>query len=265
VPRVGIVVTVQVNVSEQESVLLAQRLGDALQDKLMVDVIAGREVTRRLADMQIPEDCVAQKKCIAEVGQRLDADQLIFLVIVRVGKQFQIDPTWADVASGRTLAREAIALDEAETLPERVFRPRAQKLLPDAKPRESSSSATLIVGGREREGRHFTTPVWIAGGIGAAALVGGAIFGFAALSTDSGLKDDGCDVHACADADSRADRLETQMTAADILIGTAVVAGGVAAYFYWTSAEPGKPAEATAPVGVSAGPGGVVVNFAGHF
>src|SRR4051812_30154670 len=47
VPRVGIVVTVQVNVSEQESTLLAERLGDALQEKLLVDVISGREVTRR--------------------------------------------------------------------------------------------------------------------------------------------------------------------------------------------------------------------------
>ena len=45
VPRVGIVVTVQVNVTDLEATLLAERLGDALQDKLYVDVIAGRDVT----------------------------------------------------------------------------------------------------------------------------------------------------------------------------------------------------------------------------
>jgi hypothetical protein len=271
VPRVGIVVTVQVNVSDNEATLLAQRLGDALQDKLMVDVIAGRDVTRRLADFELPEDCVAQQSCIAKVGKRLDADQLIFLVIVRVGKQFQIDPTWADVASGRTLAREAIALDEAEALPERVFRPLAAKLLPDAQPRQQSST-TLIIGGGEPEprGRHMTTPTWIAGGVGAAALLGGAIFGLQALSTHSSLVDDHCDTRPCDDASSRADRLETQMTFADVLFGTALVAGGAAAYFYWTSATPGKPAggeaaPAPAPVAFSAGPGGLFVDVSGHF
>ncbi len=269
VPRVGVVVTVQVNVSDVEATLLAERLGDALQDRLLVDVIAGRDVTRRLADMQMPEDCVAQPACIKKVGKRLDADQLIFLVIVRVGKQFQIDPTWAEVATGRTLAREAISLDEAEALPERVFRPRVQKLLPNARLRKEASTTFIIGGPGEPEGRHMTNAVWVAGGIGAAALLGGTIFGLEAMSTNSSLKDDGCDRMPCTDGNSRADRLETQMTYADVMFGTALVAGGVAAYFYFTSAKPGKPAEQgapePAPVDVSAIPGGVYMNVRGHF
>jgi hypothetical protein len=272
VPRVGIVVTVQVNVSDLEATLLAERLGDALQDKLLVDVIAGRDVSRRLADFQMPEDCVAQRECISKVGKRLDADQLIFLVIVRVGKQFQIDPTWAEVTSGRTVAREAIALDESEALPERVFRPRALKLLPDAKVRKDSSS-TLIIGAGEPKGRHLTTATWIAGGVGAAALLGGAIFGLQALSTNSDLEDQHCNQMPCADGSSRADRMETQMTYADVLFATAVVAGATAAVLYWTSAPKGRPAGEAAPqaeppsteVGLAPVPGGVYLQMAGHF
>ena len=269
VPRVAVVVTVQVNVSDLEATLLAERLGDALQDKLYVDVIAGRDVTRRLADFRMPEDCVAQPECVKKVGERLDADQIIFLVIVRVGKQFQIDPTWAEVATGTTRAREAIALDESEALPERVFRPRASKLLPDAKVRKEAST-TVIIGGGEPKGRHLTTGVWIAGGISAAALLGGAIFGLEALSTSSSLQDDGCDKMACDDATSRADRMETQMTYADVLFGTALVAGGVATYLYFTSASKETPEPAAAPepapVGVSVVPGGgMVLNLAGRF
>jgi hypothetical protein len=266
VPRVAVVVTVQVNVTDLEATLLAERLGDALQDKLYVDAIAGRDVTRRLADFQVPEDCVAQPKCIAKLGKRLDADQIIFLVIVRVGKQFQIDPTWAEVASGRTVAREAISLDESEALPERVFRPRAQKLLPDAKPRQEATTTVIIRPPEEPRGRHFTTATWITGGVGAAALVGGTIFGLQALSTHSSLKDEGCDVSPCPDGPSRADQLETQMTFADVLFGTALVCGAAATYLYYTSAEPrpqAKPRDEV--VGVSASAHGVYFNVSGTF
>jgi hypothetical protein len=177
------------------------------------------------------------------------------------------------VESGRTVAREAIALDESEALPERVFRPRALKLLPDAKVRKDASS-TLVIGGGEPRGRHLTTAAWIAGGVGAAALVGGAIFGLQALSTNSDLADQHCNEVPCGDGGSRADRMETQMTYADVLFATAVVAGATAAVLYWTSAPKGKPSggeaapDATPPsteVGLAPVPGGVYLQMAGHF
>jgi hypothetical protein len=178
------------------------------------------------------------------------------------------------VESGRTVAREAIALDESEALPERVFRPRALKLLPDAKVRKDAST-TLVLGAQEPQGRHVTTAVWIAGGVSAAALVGGAIFGLQALSTNSDLHDQGCADHPCDGADSRADRMETQMTYADVLFATAVVAGAAAAVLYWKSAPSGKPkggeaapapGESPAEVGLAPVPGGgLYLNVAGRF
>jgi hypothetical protein len=244
--RVGVVVAVAVDDGSGEADELAAALGRALRQRLAVDTVAGAEVTRRLPD-GVPPDCVARSACVRDVGQRLDADELLFLVVVRVGRRVQIDPTWVDVGSGTTNARAALHLEDGGRDPQVVFADAAPALLPHGN----------VIAARRDHGRHLDTRTWIAGGVAAAALAGGLGFALAARDTRDGLDADDCQRHACDP--ERIDRLDRQTLTADLLLGTAAVAGATAVYFYLTSDDE------SAPVGVSPTPGGAAVTFAGRF
>ena len=103
--RVGVIPSVEVNVDARRAEALTGTMADALRDKLVIDAIGGADVIRRLPDAGLPDDCVAQPACISQIGARLEVDELLFLVIVQVGHTIQIDATWADVATGKTVAR----------------------------------------------------------------------------------------------------------------------------------------------------------------
>lgn len=215
--RVGIVVAVAVADADGEAEALAAALGQALRQRLAVDTVAGPEVARRLPD-GVPPDCVATDACVREVARRLDADELLFLVVVRVGQRVQIDPTWVNVATGASNARAALQVED---------------------------------------GRRVSARTWIAGGVAAAALAGGIGFALAARDTRTALDGDGCRHQTCDPA--RIDRLDHQSLGADLLFGTAAVAGATALYFYLTS-----DTEAV-PVRVSPASGGATVTFSGGF
>src|SRR5262245_46725476 len=127
--RVAVIPTVEVNVDAQRAEALTGTLADALRDRLEIDAIGGQDVIRRLPAGGLAEDCVAHPKCIAALGARLEVDQLLFLVIVQVGHTIQLDPTWADVATGKTIGRPMVELpDDARATT--VFAANAHKLLP---------------------------------------------------------------------------------------------------------------------------------------
>lgn len=263
--RVGVVVSTRVNVTVDEADALADKLGAALRKQLIVDPIAGPEVTRRLAELKMPEDCVAQPDCVSEVARRLDADELLFLVVVRVGTTVQIDSTWVQVASGRAVSRDAIII-QGDDPPEPVLAGAAQMLLPAAPRREP-----VAAGGGGARGKHMTRGAWIAAGIGAAALIGGGVFGVAAVQDSNELEHDMCDVSAeppCSPA--RVDALETKMLVADSLFAVAAVAGGTALWLYLRSDSGGggePTAGPAAPPAVSAivTPDVLGVSFSGRF
>jgi hypothetical protein len=243
--RVGVVIAVAVD-DAGEAEALAAILGRALRERLAVDTVAGAEVARRLPE-GVPPDCVARSGCVRDVARRLDADELLFLVVVRVGRRVQIDPTWVDVDTGASNARAALHLEDGGRDPAAVFADAAPALLPDG---------NLIVATRGH-GRHVDARTWIAGGVAAAALAGGVGFALAARDTRSGLDADGCRERACDPA--RLDRLDRQTLTADLLFGAAAVAGASAVYFYLTSETEGLP------VGVAPTSGGAVMTLAGSF
>jgi hypothetical protein len=265
VPRVALVVSLRVNVEVEEADLLADRLGDALQEKLLVDVLGGGEVTRRLSDMNVAEDCVGNKACVQKVAERLNADELVFLVVVRVGGAIQIDPTWTDGKGDKLAAREAIVLEETDKLPERVFRAAAGRILPHIAERKPPSPQIVVQPGQpvapEKPARHMTRGTWIAGGIAAGALVGGVVFAGIAYGKDGDLEDQGCEQMPCDASDI--DSLETSMIIADSLFVGALVAGGVAGYLYYRSDE--VAAEPSTRVSATPTRGGFFVQASGHF
>ena len=246
VARVGVVVAVHVNMSEDEAQALGGQIGDGLRDALVVDVVAGAQAARRLPPRGVGELCVARPECVKDTAARLDTDQLLFLVVVRLGKRVQVEPTWTDATGGQSASRDTIVL-EGDASPREVFAGAATRLLPGIAVRTQSAAATEPVppsgateppptGGADvvapapapapRRRIHLGT--WIAGGVAVAALAGGIGFGLAAKSADSDLEDRGCGETVACDDD--ADSLEKKALLADVFYGTAVVAAGAAVF-----------------------------------
>jgi hypothetical protein len=255
VARVGVVVAVHVNMSEEDAQALGDQIGAGLRDALVIDVVAGAQAARRLPPAGVGELCVARPECVKDTAQRLDADQLLFLVVVRLGKRVQVEPTWTDATGTQSASRDTVVLDAGVSARE-TFAGAATRLLPDiaARPKTAPPGAagTAPAGGGTGEPagtpqsagtggeltgvapapaprRRVHLGTWIAGGVAVAALAGGIGFGLAANSARNDLEEEGCgDTKRCDD--SRIDSLEHKMLAADVFYATAAVAAGTAVF-----------------------------------
>ena len=250
--RVAIVASVEVNVDAVRAEALTGTLADAVRAKLQIDALGGADVSRRLPPGGLPDDCVAQPACIAQLGARLEADQLLFLVIVQVGHTIQLDPTWADVATGKTIARPRLELDD-DARAGKVFGDDAQKLLPDVPLRPSSTQTVVIREGADTTvPHHMTTASWATGGVAVAAL--GASVGFA-FATRSAYDDCNHADRACTDAEITG--VHHKAIAADSLGALAIAAGVATAVLYFRSGGE--------TIAVTPAPGGGVVTLGGRF
>jgi hypothetical protein len=233
-PRVAVVNALTVNVEAEEGIALTARLGAALRSELVVDVIAGAEAHRRLPDGQVPDGCITRPECIADIAVRLGADQVLFLVVVRLGDRLQIDPTWSDSTGQRTVGREAVVIDDPGEW-DAKFASAAQGLLPDASKRQSLKPQVILVPQPAPTGRIITRGVWIAGGVGAAALVGAVSFTIATDRADDRLQINRCDVQPCDP--SLVDSLKRRALIADLFIAATIGAGATAGVLYFLSSK----------------------------
>lgn len=267
--RVGVVVTLGVNVEPPEQRALSQALGNAIGEALPVDVIAGEDAERRLPAAGLPEECVAEPACRSELGARLDADELLLLVLVRIGDRTQIDATWADVHSGDVTSRPRMEL-EPDTDRGAYFAAMAPRLLPHIEVPKAADPVRpeiVVLGGgddRWQPGRRMTTGAWIAAGVAAAGVVGGTVFTVSAKRKYDDLADAGCrDVATPACRKSDIDSLDRHTLAADLLYGAAIAAGVTSAVLYLRSA-PDEPQEEP-ELGVTPIDGGAAITFGGRF
>ena len=269
--RVGIIVVAAINLPEADAVAYAEQLGEVLEVALTVDAIAGSEASGKLRS-PVTETCVSNRSCIDEVGSQLDVRSILFLTIVRIGTQIQINVVSARTQSGATEPREPIEFAE-DSDSTAAFKQAASKLVPEARPRPepkvgpeppdgngngNGQDPTTPTGGR---GRHMTVASWVAGGVGAAALVTGLGFGVAALRLHGKL-DDQCNGKICTDA--QADRIADRkkyINTADVFLGVAAAAGLTAGLLYAFSGQDGD----TRAVGVTATPGGMGVYLRAEF
>jgi hypothetical protein len=262
VPRVGLVVATRINVTAAEAQALSARLGEVMREDLRVDVVAGADAGRRLPPAGVADDCVARPDCVRDLASRLGADELVFLVMIRIGPRLQIDATWADPATGDAVSRPALVLDEDGPAPETVLARAPRQILPHATAR---STAPLVLGGDPggvgdaRSGRRSTPVVIATGAISGVALVTGVGLAVSARRDFNSLERDGCDLRACPDEDLRIDRMERKALAADLLFITAAAAGVTSVVLYLRSgrAEP--------PIQVGADGSGAYVSFGGKF
>ena len=255
--RIGVVVATRVNVTEGEADALASRLGDALRDQLIADVVSGPESRRRLPPA-LEEDCVARPACVQDIAERLGADELLFLVVVRLGPRVQIDPTWARPRTRQVASRAALVIEDREQGAVVVFTGAARRLFPEASPRLANlpppPPATRV------SGRHVTRAAAVAGTVSLAALAGGVGLALAARSDYDDLEADGCDQMACPGAEDRVDSMEDKALAADVLFGASAVAAGVAVFLYLGSGGAEEP-----PIRVGADSHGAHVWLGGRF
>ena len=253
--KVAIVPGIAVNLDAARIDTLSQELADALRGELDIETIGGLEVRRRLPVEGLPPDCVATQRCIDEVARRLEATQLLFVVMVDTGTggAVQVDTTWVDTVSKRAASRPAI--DVATLASARAqFASAAQQLLPDAPVRPRSEAGI----GRMSPPvpRHFELPSYLTGAAAVAGLGLGISLGIAARG-----KYRDCDAAAAGGAacsSARKDSIRTQALLADT--GYAIAIGGAiaTAVLYATSGE-------ASHVVVEPTSGGLAVTASGRF
>jgi hypothetical protein len=241
--RVGVLIALEINLRPGEARALSTAIGEALVARLAIDLIAGDDALRRLPPGGVPDACVSEPACLADLGARLAADQLLLFAAVRVGDRLQLDPTWVEVSSGRAVPRPSLEIGAALGADaRRALGEAAARLLPDAPVRPTAlpaaaPAAALVVPAAgatsSPRGRHMTRGAWIAAGVGGAALVGGATLGVLALRKQGALEDDGCGTtRACDDG---ADGVARRALIADVLLVGAAAAGATVGWLYWRS------------------------------
>ncbi len=234
---------------------LSQDLGDALRAELDIDMIAGLDVRRRLPDAGLQPDCVVNEACLAEVARRLDAQQLLFVVMVDTGTTggIQVDTTWVDVQRKRSAARPAIQIPSSGDARSR-FTAAASQLLPEAKPR--AKPAVGIGGMTAPAPRHFSLASYLTAGATLVGLGVGVGFGLRA-----GDQYDDCEARAPRGGQCSSDERDTlQRTALIADAGWLLAVGGTiaTAVLYATSGE-------SAHILVSPTQSGVSVSATGTF
>lgn len=254
VPRVGIVVGVTVNVDAEVADSVGAALAAALVKKLKVDAIGGTEVTRRLPAGGVPDECVSTPACITDLGQRLNADQLLFLGVIRVGAAYQVDATFIDVASSKQAARPRVQVKDPAKASEQ-FEAEATRFLPDAEVRSSTNQTVILHTEGERH-RPIRRVVWVLGGVSLAAIGTGVVLGLSAKS-----KFDTCDNPASPCTDSQKDSIKTRALIADVALGVGIGAAVAAVVLYFKTPVEILPVTPS----VSAVPGGAVLSFDGRF
>src|ERR1044071_7240346 len=80
--KVAVVPGIVVNLVPARVDALTQEMAEALNAELEVNAVGGVEVRRRLPAAGLPADCIASEPCVADVTRRLEAQQLLFVVII---------------------------------------------------------------------------------------------------------------------------------------------------------------------------------------
>ncbi len=259
VRRVGIVVTTLVNVSEDQARELASTLGEVLHERLVVDVIAGAETVRRLPRGGVPAGCVADDDCRQDLGRRLDAEELLLLVVVGAGPRLKVDTTWVHVSSGKITSRPAIELASGADV-RAVLTRAAPTLLPHMAAREQQRSGPEVVvvtsggggGAGGQNDRRIRPPALIAAGVSAGALIGASVFALSSQRKFETLEEDDCRRLPCDERDI--DSLRRDTILADVFFGAALLAAGTAVTLYLLD-DGGAPVAKTDQPSVSVGAG----------
>ena len=179
--KVAVVPGIVVNLDPARVDALTQEMAEALSAELVVDAIGGIDVRRRLPSGGLASDCVANAACIADVAHRLEAEQLLFVVMIDTGTggAIQIDSTWVDPVAHKTASRPAIDIATITDAKSR-FAAVARQLLPDApvRPKPGGNLGRMS----DAVPRHLALPAYLTAGATAVGIGVGLGFGLNARS-----------------------------------------------------------------------------------
>jgi hypothetical protein len=261
-PRIAVVIELAVNVDAARADELGAALADALNRELVVDAFGGTDVSRTLPEGGLPEECLGRPECVNDVAARLDAEQLLFLVVVQVGADVQVDCSWVDLATGVVSARPRVVLG-SDARAVSVFAKAATRFLPDA---EKRGPNTIVIGGGggpivpRGEGRHMTLTSWIFTGVGGAALIAGGILAVSARSSY-----ERCDNLAGGCSDNTIDGIGHRSLAADISVAAALGCAVTTVILYLRSDTSASKPDEHAGLVVSPADRGALVGLSGQF
>jgi len=254
--KVAVVPGIAVNLDAARIDALSQDLAEALNAELDVDALGGLEVRRKLPVQGLPADCVANQACIADVAKRLDAQQLLFVVMIDTGTggAIQVDSTWVDPVTQKTASRPAIDIAAVAGAKAR-FVAVAHQLLPDAPLRPKPKAGNL---GKMSPpvARHLTPPTYATAGATVVGLGLGLSFG---LVTRGRYKD--CEALVSTGVTCTSDRTDSIRNLALIAdVGWLFAVGGTVAtaILYATSGE-------SSHLIVEPTPGGAAISAVGRF
>jgi hypothetical protein len=232
--KVAVVPGIVVNLDPARVDALTQEMAEALSAELVVDAIGGIDVRRRLPAGGLASDCVANAACIADVALRLEAEQLLFVVMIDTGTggAIQIDSTWIDPVAHKSASRPAIDIATITDAKSR-FATVARQLLPDApvRPKPNGSLGRMS----DAVPRHFALPSYLTAGATAVGIGVGI-----ALGMDARSRYQDCETQAHAGlacTQSRKDAIRRRALIADT--GWVLAIGGTVAtaLLYATSGE----------------------------
>lgn len=135
-PRVG-VVAIEVNLGPGEGARISAALGGALADRLVIRPVASDPAIVPFRTEATLPTCLTDRRCLADLGRRMQVDELLVVVAVKVGDALQLDPTWADPATGRLVSRPRLRVGASlDGTARAIFRRAAPRLLPAATQRD---------------------------------------------------------------------------------------------------------------------------------
>lgn len=253
--RVAIIPSVTVNLDAARVDALTADLAESLTGELDIEVVGGLEVRRQLPSEGVPPECVTTPTCAADVARRLNASQLLFLVMVGTGNGLQVDSTWVEPSSGHKASRAPIDVANMNDAKAR-FAAVARQLLPDAPVRKKPEPSGGGVMSKEIP-KHFTTPAYVTAAIGVVGIGAGIALG---LSTRSKYND--CDASRTCTQSTR-DSIRITGLVADA--GYLVAIGGAVATAVLFAISGERAHLVVAPTTESSGVSGVTIGAFGRF
>ncbi|MBT8492529.1 MAG: hypothetical protein KJO07_05680 [Deltaproteobacteria bacterium] len=241
--RLAIVVSDQVNVSQDDAYGWADELGKVLSRE--VKVIPSQDVRPILAAENPAPTCYLDPGCLRELGNKLGADELMVLHVVKIAGQVQIDSTWYELGAGRSSARGSLSFSDNPAA-------RAEAL--------GKQGGSLRPGGVAPREEEINLGLWISAGATGALLAGAITFTLVAFKADGDaadcaalgtLPDEVCpNISGDERLDQIRDRRDSRALTADILwIGTGIAAASTVLFAIYggSDSEPEKSRVTFAP------------------
>ena len=250
---VVLVVHPVVNVPDGESKAIATELAASMGRRYEARVFAAE---RSRLPQSLADDCVSDMRCAGELADRLSADQVVFLVMVKVGTKIQVDATWVDPQAGRTVPRDTFELDAngdgrtrviAEVAPSMIPRGEipvagASSTKPNSKPEPAlpppSASARAEATAPPSELSGVAIAAWVASGTSVLALGTGLALVLSGIGEYDDLLQSTCLTGTpSARCQEQLDRFGTRSTVANVLLISAGLAAGTAIGLFAADAD----------------------------